>query len=156
MAKFDEELKFKPYGQLKTGYTVTEEGQSREFVVHFVNHESPDYEAFSTYLTRMEPFLIYFVDGSNFLTLDDQWNFYVLYEKYSSASSPNKRFAFAGYMSVYKFYAYPEHVRPRVSQMVILPPFQKMGHATRLLETCYEDMVPRSEVVDITGEDLFS
>ena len=95
---------------------------------------------------------MYFVDGSNFITLDDRWSLYVLYEKYTSASSPQKRYAFAGYMSVYRFYAYPENVRPRVSQLVILPPFQKMGHATRLLETVYEDLVPLPEVIDITGE----
>ncbi|VDD78881.1 unnamed protein product [Mesocestoides corti] len=96
---------------------------------------------------------MFFDDGSRFIELDDRWNFYVLYEKYSSASSPNKRFAFVGYMTVYKFYTYPEHIRPRVSQLVILPPFQEMGHATRLLETVYEHLTPLPEVVDITVED---
>ncbi|VDD84592.1 unnamed protein product [Mesocestoides corti] len=75
---FQEELMFKPFGQLKSGYTIKSDGKSREFVVHFVDYASPDFEAFSSYLTRMEPFVLFFVDGSSFIDLDDRWNFYVL------------------------------------------------------------------------------
>ncbi|KAL5108305.1 hypothetical protein TcWFU_000087 [Taenia crassiceps] len=149
---FEEELKFKPFGSLRSSYTISRDGKNREFSVYRVDHSSPDFAAFSKYLLRMEPFLLFFVDESSFVDLDNRWSFYVLYERFSSASSPNKRFAFAGYLSVYKFYAYPEHVRPRLSQMLILPPFQKMGHATRLLETVYEDLTPLTEVIDITVE----
>lgn len=105
---FDEELQFKPYGNLKIGFTLNEgrhcvpeciqifminqfdylfllltlgfiiEGHSRDFVVHYVDHKSDDFEAFAKYLVRMEPFLMYFVDGANFITIDDRWCFYVL------------------------------------------------------------------------------
>ncbi|VDM35769.1 unnamed protein product [Hydatigera taeniaeformis] len=152
LGTFEEELKFKPFGSLRSSYTISRDGQSYEFVVYCVDHSSPDFGAFSNYLLRMEPFLLFFVDESSFVELDNRWSFYVLYEKFSSAGSPNERFAFAGYVSVYKFYAYPEHIRPRLSQMLILPPFQKMGHATRLLETVYEDLTPLTEVIDITVE----
>ncbi|VDK34906.1 unnamed protein product [Taenia asiatica] len=152
LSTFEEELKFKPFGSLRSSYTISRDGKTCEFSVYCVDHLSPDFEAFSKYLLRMEPFLLFFVDESSFVDLDNRWSFYVLYEKFSSASSPNKRFAFAGYLSVYKFYAYPEHVRPRLSQMLILPPFQKMGHATRLLETVYKDLTPLTEVIDITVE----
>ena len=62
-------------------------------------------------------------------------------------------YAIAGYMTVYRYYAYPERIRPRVSQVMILPPFQKQGHGAQLLQTFYNTCYSRSEVKDITVED---
>jgi histone acetyltransferase 1 len=38
------------------------------------------------------------------------------------------RYGFAGYTTVYPFYAYPDRTRLRISQFIILPPFQRTGH----------------------------
>lgn len=54
-------------------------------------------------------------------------------------------------MTVYKFYAYPTNLRPRVSQVLVLPPFRNNGHATSLLNTFYRDFVPIPNVIDISG-----
>ncbi|VDP20085.1 unnamed protein product [Echinostoma caproni] len=67
------------------------------------------------------------------------------------AGSAKPQYAFIGYMTVYKFYAYPANLRPRLSQVVILPPFRNMGHATELLHTFYRDFVHVPNVCDITG-----
>lgn len=43
-------------------------------------------------------------------------------------------YATVGYTTVYLYYAYPDNVRPRISQMLVLPPFQKIGIGTKLIE----------------------
>ncbi|VDM03087.1 unnamed protein product [Schistocephalus solidus] len=132
------ELNFRPFGTLKSGH-------AHEFVIYHVDQSADNFDEFIKYHERMEPFLIYFIDGSSFITLDENWSFYIF--------SPEKRYGLVGFLTVYAFYAFPEHVRPRISQALILPPFRGMGHATRLLEAVYDDFVPLPKVVDITVEE---
>jgi len=54
---------------------------------------------------------------------------------------------------VYEFYCYPEMIRPRVAQMVILPPFQRQGLGVELLSTIYRSYRSNSKVKEITVED---
>ncbi|VDL59180.1 unnamed protein product, partial [Hymenolepis diminuta] len=152
LKEFENDLKFKPYGSLEKSYTIGEGENSREFEIYYVDVQSPDFVEFTKYLKRMEPFLLFFIDEASFVILDDDWSFHVVYEKFKSPSSPNARYAFVGYASVYFFYAYPENTRPRISQVLILPPFQKMGHCTRLLETVYDRVVPLLKTIDVTFE----
>jgi len=63
------------------------------------------------------------------------------------------QYATAGYTTVYEYYAYPQNKRPRISQMLILPPFQKLGLATQMVETIYKFYQTQKNVVDITVED---
>lgn len=51
------------------------------------------------------------------------------------------------------YYAYPQNVRPRISQMLILPPFQGMGIGAQFIETIYNKFKDDPKVVDITVED---
>lgn len=74
------------------------------------------------------------------------------YENIGQTDDGKIKYGFIGYMTVYKFYAYPKNLRPRVSQVLILPPFRNNGHATQLLQTFYRDFVPMSNVIDIAGE----
>lgn len=75
---FEQELSFKPFGKLLSEYATKEDGQLREFVIYYVDPASEDFKAFSEYLMRMEPFLLFFVDESRFIELDDRWSFYVM------------------------------------------------------------------------------
>ncbi|CDQ57792.1 unnamed protein product [Oncorhynchus mykiss] len=62
-------------------------------------------------------------------------------------------FATVGYMTVYNYYVYPDKTRPRVSQMLILPPFQGEGHGAQLLEVVHRFYCNLPKVQDITAED---
>lgn len=74
------------------------------------------------------------------------------YEKYT-ATNGNTQYATVGYSTVYKYYAYPQNIRPRISQMLILPPFQGMGIGAKIIETIYNKFQRDDRVVDITVED---
>lgn len=73
------------------------------------------------------------------------------FEKYSESGNP--RYAIAGYVTVYQYYAYPEHQRQRISQMLVLPPFQRKGLGSRLLDTVQRYFWQNKNVIDITVED---
>lgn len=62
-------------------------------------------------------------------------------------------YATAGYTTTYLYYAYPQHQRPRISQMLVLPPFQGMGIGATMLEVIYNKFKNDSNVIDITVED---
>jgi histone acetyltransferase 1 len=71
------------------------------------------------------------------------------YEKY--CLDGNTRYAIAGYATVYEYYAYPDNTRPRISQMLVLPPFQHNGVGVQLLDKIYRYYISQPRVVDITG-----
>lgn len=62
-------------------------------------------------------------------------------------------YATIGYTTVYLYYAYPENRRPRISQMLILPPFQRMGIGAEFIQIIYKKFQNDSKVIDITVED---
>lgn len=59
------------------------------------------------------------------------------YEKYTS-SEGNVMYATCGYATIYLYYAYPDNIRPRISQMLVLPPFQKLGIGTKLIKVRFK------------------
>ena len=64
------------------------------------------------------------------------------------------RYCIAGYATIYQYYAYPANTRPRISQVLILPPFQRKGLGSKLLNTIYRQYFKDDKVVDITGKKL--
>ena len=69
---------------------------------------------------------------------DDSWRFFLLFEK--SGRTGECHYAVAGYLTVYQYYAYGREVnmkRPRISQMLILPRYQRQGLGSQLLDTVY-------------------
>ncbi|KAK3106449.1 hypothetical protein FSP39_020292 [Pinctada imbricata] len=147
--RLPEDANFKPFGDLKHSYKVIKDNEERHFEVYNTDIESPGFRA---YHERLQTFLLFFIDAASFIDADDErWNFYLLFERYKSNGNP--MYAIAGYMTVYNYYAYPEKIRPRISQVLVLPPFQKQGHCAQLIQTFYNDCYLRPEVLDITVED---
>lgn len=56
-----------------------------------------------------------------------------------------------GYITVYRFFNYPDKFRKRISQVLILPPYQRAGHASALLNTIYNNS-KEDKIRDITVE----
>ena len=46
-------------------------------------------------------------------------------------------------------------MRPRISQMLVLPPFQKQGLGAKLLDTVSKYYWNNPKIVDITGMNIF-
>lgn len=59
-----------------------------------------------------------------------------------------------GFCTVYKFFAYPDQIRARISQFIIYPPYRRSGVGVRFLRCVYNiirDTIPNLK--DITVED---
>jgi len=167
-----EALSFKPFGELlhsfdkvlpsKTNpskqngnstYSTLSNGQgmgASTFEIYACDMTVPK---FSDYHKRMETFIMWYIDAASFIDPDDEkWKFFVMFEKYKTSDGQTS-YAFVGYATVYNFYCYPENIRPRVAQMIILPPYQRQGLAVELLSTVYSHYRTMRNVVEITVED---
>lgn len=59
-----------------------------------------------------------------------------------------------GFCTIYKFFAYPDKIRARISQFIIFPPYRRCGVGVRFLRCVYKiihDTIPNLK--DITVED---
>ncbi|XP_049285324.1 histone acetyltransferase type B catalytic subunit [Anopheles funestus] len=153
---------FRPHGTKVDEFTHPLSGQgtgTRTFEVYVSMAEDAEYMKFHT---RLEMFSFWYIDGFSRVEIDPLWMFFTVYERYGADNnnesatndSANIRYATVGYVSVYQYYSYPKNVRPRVSQILILPPFQKLGIATRLIKhTTYEYFRKKDNITDITFEE---
>jgi len=98
---------------------------------------------------------MFYIDAASFIDIDDDsWRFFLLFEKRNVDGSA--RHFVVGYMTVYEYYAYGRETnnkRPRIAQMLVLPPFQRLGLGSKLLDTVYSHYKADKTVVDITVED---
>lgn len=122
----------------------------RFFEVYKCNLADPK---FQSYYARFQTLILWFVDAACYIDLDDpQWTVFIAYEKYKSSTGEDL-YASAGLATLYQYYAYPEYERSRISQMLVLPPFQKCGVGTKLIETIYNYIAINPKIRDITVED---
>ncbi|XP_055901676.1 histone acetyltransferase type B catalytic subunit-like isoform X2 [Biomphalaria glabrata] len=145
-----EDVNFRPFGHMVDSYTLTpKNSEEKHFEVYYVKIEEPGFRDFHV---KLQSFIKFYIDAASYIDVDDQqWDFFLVFEKYKE--NGEHKYATAGYMTVYNFYAYPSRIRPRISQVLILPPFQKMGLCARVLQTFYNICYNRPEVLDITVED---
>uniref|UniRef100_A0A673M446 Histone acetyltransferase type B catalytic subunit n=1 Tax=Sinocyclocheilus rhinocerous TaxID=307959 RepID=A0A673M446_9TELE len=119
------------------------------YQIHKVDISCP---GFREYHERLQTFLMWFIETASFIDVDDdRWDFFLVFEKYNKDGET--LYATVGYMTVYNYYVYPDKTRPRVSQMLVLPPFQGEGHGAQLLETVHRYYCTSAKVQDITAED---
>ncbi|XP_047366105.1 histone acetyltransferase type B catalytic subunit-like [Vespa velutina] len=141
---------FRPYGELLYSFSVNDNDCTRQFEVYKADMTC---KGFREYHQRLQTFVLWYIDAANFIDIDDdQWHYFNMFEKYKS-SSGYTQYGTIGFATVYQYYAYPHHTRPRIAQVLILPLFQNMGLGTHLLRGIYREYIGRNEVKDITVED---
>lgn len=149
LASVEKEQSFKPPGELLHTCTISKGSSERQFEMYSCTIEEP---GFRSYHERLQTFLLWYVDAASFIDVDDdRWRFYLLFEKYPCEGS--FRYAICGYATIYLYFAYPNKTRPRISQFLVLPPFQRMGLGAELLNVVYRSFLQDSNILDITVED---
>ncbi|TEA19286.1 Histone acetyltransferase type B catalytic subunit [Colletotrichum sidae] len=105
----------------------------------------------------------------------NRWTVFFLYRKHKSADAPqDPSYTFVGYSTVYKFFCYrpltppsadwdlPKEefdlleelpCRSRLSQFLILPPFQGKGIGARLYKTIFKHYLDSAQTMELTVED---
>jgi histone acetyltransferase 1 len=76
----------------------------------------------------------------------------LLFQKRVCASKNSTTYHIVGYTTLYKFLSYPSDWTMRLSQILILPPYQRAGHGQKLLQLVY-DLAEQRKAVEINIED---
>jgi len=153
VATVDREREFMPMGEKVHSFTKTDKsGETNQYEVYMAREATP---GFRQYHERLQSWIMFYIDAASYIDIDDDsWRFFLLFQKYKVGG--RERYAVCGYTTVYEYYAYGRETnmkRPRISQMLILPPYQKRGLGSVLLNTLYKFYWKDSKVVDITVED---
>ncbi|KAF8921043.1 histone acetyltransferase type B catalytic subunit [Mucidula mucida] len=150
-ARAEEEARtFKPLGDLVHSYSRTSMGEQSHYEVYHATWATPGFRA---YHQRMQLFILFFIEAGSFINdEDDQWEFFVLYEK-RKGDGDAWTYHFMGYSSLYNFYYFPDRTRLRLSQFVVLPPFQRGGHGSALYSATYQYILAKPEIAELSVED---
>lgn len=150
VAALPKESRFRPFGSLLHSFTIDKGSpESCTFEIYKGDRKLP---GFLDFHARMQTFILWYIDAASYIDTDDErWEYFILHEK--KVVSGTTYYLFAGYSTVYRYYAYPSNVRPRISQMLILPPYQKKGLGAQFLQTVYNCYVKNPSVIDVTVED---
>ena len=91
-----------------------------------------DSEAVQRWHDRMQPFVLLFIDGGSCIdNREDRWDVIVAMLELEGRASV------AGFATLYSFQQMVGRPRLRLSQVVVLPPFQRRGLGTALIEAFY-------------------
>ena len=103
----------------------------------------------------MQLFVLLYIEAGSYISEDEEtWEFAVLFEKRRRRSSPDvATYHFVGYSTLYPFYCFPERIRLRVSQFLILPPYQQDGHGSALYTAIYQHVLSQPHIAELTVED---
>ncbi|GIL67145.1 hypothetical protein Vafri_20587 [Volvox africanus] len=98
--------------------------------------------------SRLEPLLLFTIDGAQFIDADDpQWELLL-----PVARAEDGGCLVLGLTSLFNFFAYPTSCRLRVSQVLVLSPWQGLGLGKALLKLSY-DLAKSRRCADLTVED---
>lgn len=113
-------------------------------------------------LANMQLLVVLFIEGATAIDLDDEewssrrWEVFFLYEK-KQAQGEEQLYSFMGYCTLYRYYFFDrqsaDRARVRLSQFLILPPYQRQGHGSRFYDAILQHYLAAAEVCEITVED---
>jgi histone acetyltransferase 1 len=145
------ERPFKPPGVLQT--TIQHGGRTFE-----VWRSSVADKNCAELLENMQVLVLLYIEGGSILELDDEewtnrrWDVFFLYEKL-----PDDAYSCVGYSTLYRWYYFskdvPDQTRVRLSQFLILPPYQREGHGSRFYDAIVQYYLDSHKVREITVED---
>lgn len=131
---------------------------------------------------NIQSLVLFFIEAGSLLNLReadwslDRWRVYFVYEKLVGCEAAVSPYVLVGYATTYRFWHYVRSdvklfakkssleelpaispltlpARVRISQFIILPPWQSAGHGSQLYETIHRDVRRDSTVSELTVED---
>lgn len=141
---------FKPLGQKVHEYK--RDSNEAESLVYEIYESDFKNEAFRKYHERLQTFVLFFIEGAQFIDdTDERWRAFTVFEKL--VLNGQTSYTLVGYCTMYQFFHWPDLKRPRISQFLILPPFQGQAHGSQLYRHIYQTILVDPQYVDLTVED---
>ena len=145
----------KPKGRASLGSLFSARARSssapkqREFDIFHATWDTP---GFREWHARAQIFTLFFIEGASYIQSDENnWEFYTLFERV--AGEQGDAYHFVGFTSLYRFWCWPGKTRLRLSQFLVLPPYQRQGHGAELYNTVFGRMLDDNDVCELTVED---
>lgn len=105
-------------------------------------------------LKRSEILTLFFIEAGSYIEIedDDRWEIYVVYKKVDGKDE------LIGYSTVYKYWKYEingdeDKYRGRISQVLVIPPFQGRGYGKKIYENIVNEWRKDEKCYEITVED---
>ncbi|KAI0496530.1 hypothetical protein KFK09_022849 [Dendrobium nobile] len=145
-------------GTVLRSYSINEDAESSDNLSDgsFIEHQVVRMELCSLPVgllySRLVPLTFLLIDGSSPIDVtDSKWDIYFAVKKIQSQTG-DYDLRLLGFATVYRFYHHPESTRLRLSQILVLPPYQGEGHGRRLLEAVNSVAIAEN-VHDLTVEE---
>lgn len=105
---------------------------------------------------RVRIMSLFYIEGASLLDENDpKWITYALYEQRDGTSEACSTpiDVFCGYCNAYAFLMFPDKTRMRLSQFVILPPYQGKSLGTEFYKRIMMDWQRNEDIKEVTVED---
>ncbi|GAA5911018.1 histone acetyltransferase catalytic subunit HAT1 [Sporobolomyces salmoneus] len=130
-----------------------EEEEEVEYEAYWTNWETKGFKEFHR---KAQIFVLLYIEGAQYIDEEDQrWEFVTLFEKRKRRGDGGEGYSyhFMGYVSFYSFFCWPDTKRLRLAQFVLLPPYHGKGHGSALYDLCYQNLLKRTDISELTVED---
>ncbi|XAR67093.1 Histone acetyltransferase [Bertholletia excelsa] len=102
--------------------------------------------------SRLVPLVLLLVDGSNPIDITDpRWEILLVIQKKTDPEASDQ-LRLLGFAAIYRFYCFPDSLRLRLGQILVLPPYQHKGYGRHLLEVLNRIAISEN-VYDLTVEE---
>ncbi|PIA17203.1 acyl-CoA N-acyltransferase [Coemansia reversa NRRL 1564] len=147
---------FRPIGRKVHEYKEQSKGQEQQQYGEGISYEIYESEfenaEFGKYHERLQTMVLFFIEGAQFIdSSDERWRVFTLFERLNLNGVVS--YSLVGFCTMYRFYHWPDQWRARISQFLILPPFQGHGHGSALYRHIYSAILADAEYADLTVED---
>eukprot|EP00890_Picochlorum_soloecismus_P003382 jgi/Picsp_1/4044/NSC_01555-R1_histone acetyltransferase type b catalytic subunit len=120
-------------------------------IVVFHSNLSQASETVKKLHARIEPLLLFFIDAASSIdATDPSWEILLVVQRIPGNDDGLVRLV--GMSTIYAFYVFPDKERFRLSQALVLPPYQGKGIGTAIIDATYE-LAKKRQIVDLTLED---
>lgn len=145
---------FVPPGEKVAEYSLPSvEENKKESISYEIYRGTFSDATLRAYHARLQFFLLFFIDRSSYINDSDLvWEVILLFQKRVCLAKQATTYHIVGYTTLYKFLHYPNDWKMRLSQILILPPYQRAGHGQRLLQFVYAE-AERRKMIEVNIED---
>lgn len=129
-------------GTLKSSFELN----GTAFSIYKCSFEDQQFRAFHS---RLQTLLLFFIEASSYIDdSDTKWNVYAMLE--ACKQGPQR---LVGYTTLYPFLFYPDKIRMRLSQFLVLPSHHRLGLGSHLYRHVYKGIVDDEDIKEMVVED---
>ncbi|WFD31461.1 histone acetyltransferase [Malassezia sp. CBS 17886] len=123
--------------------------RERSFHIFRADWTTPGFRA---WLSRAQIFTLFTIEGASYINEEEpNWEFYTVFERVPAPHGFS--WHAVAYTSLYRFWSWQDRTRLRLSQFLVLPPYQGQGHGAQLYATVFAQALADAHICELTVED---